>query len=121
MMERRIARRFEITVPVMCWGSSAKCFDGRTRDVSATGIYMITHHELEPKEWFLLLMRFPGLFPDENNSLLWAYCRVVRTEPKSIDGVACVGIAAIVEQFTLPSFRSAAMRSAVPESCWPVS
>jgi hypothetical protein len=121
MMERRTTRRFEIAVPVMCWGGPAKCFDGRTRDVSATGIYLVTQHELEPKEWFLLLMRFPGLFPDENNSLLWAYCRVVRAEPKSIDGVAGVGIAAVVEQFTLPSSRSAAMRSAVPESRWHVA
>jgi hypothetical protein len=121
MTERRIARRFEIAVPVMCWGSSAKCFDGNTRDVSATGIYLITHHELDPREWFLLLMRFPGLFSDDNNSLLWAYCRVVRVEPNSVDGVACVGIAAIVEQFTLPSFRSAAMRGAVTETCWHVA
>jgi hypothetical protein len=121
MTDRRTTRRFEIAVPVMCWGSSAKCFDGRTRDVSASGIYLTTHQELGPTEWFLLLMRFPGLFPDDNNSLLWAYCRAVRVEPNCIDGHSCVGIAAVVEQFTLPSFRSAAMRSAVTESRWHVA
>jgi hypothetical protein len=118
MMERRTARRFEITVPIMCWGSAAKCFCGRTRDVSTSGIYLIAKCELEPNEWFLLLMRFPGLFPDENNSLLWAYCRVLRIEPKGVDGEGCVGIAAAVEQYTSPLCTSAAMHGAVPEPHW---
>jgi hypothetical protein len=47
-------------------------------------------------------MRFPGHLPEENNELLWAYCRVVRIEPRRIHGDACMGIAAVVEQYVLP-------------------
>jgi hypothetical protein len=116
MMERRTARRFEIVVPVMCWGSAAKCFHGRTRDLSTSGIYLIANCELEPNEWLLLLMKSPGLLPDENNSLLWAYCRVVRIEQTGVDGEGSIGIGAMVEQYTLPLCTSATVRSAVTES-----
>jgi len=102
MTERRTARRVEIAVPVMCWGSAAQCLDGRTRDISESGVFLIVNHELEPNEPFLLLMRFPGHLPEENNELLWAYCRVVRIEPRRIHGDACMGIAAVVEQSVLP-------------------
>jgi hypothetical protein len=116
MTERRTARRFEISLPIMGWGSEAKCFDGCTLDVSTNGVYLLASHAVKPNESFLFLMRFPGLFSDEKDSLLWAYCRAVRVEPKCMDGGACVGIAAVVEQYTLPPRMPAARPKAM--SAW---
>jgi hypothetical protein len=121
MTERRTARRFEIAVPIMGWGSEEKYFDGWTRDVSTSGVYLVANrastngiylaasHSVKQNESFLFLMKFPGDFPQENESLLWAYCRAVRVEPECVHGGACVGIAAVVEQYTLPPRMPAAL------------
>ena len=125
MTERRAARRFKIAVPIMGWGSEEKHFDGWTRDVSTSGVYLVANrastnvvyvaasHSVKQNESFLFLMKFPGLFPDEKNSLLWGYCRAVRIEPNCVDGNACVGIAAVVEEYTLPPRMPAAAPSAM--------
>jgi hypothetical protein len=130
MTERRAARRFEIVVPIMGWGSDEKFFDGWTRDVSTSGVYLVANrvvangaylaasHSVKQNESFLFLMRFPGLFPDERNGLLWAYCRAVRIEPKCDDRGACVGIAAVVEQYTLPPRMPDAMPAAMTAAGW---
>jgi PilZ domain-containing protein len=112
MTERRTARRFEIAVPIMGWGSGAKCFNGQTCDLSTNGVYLVANGEVKPSESFVFLMQFPGLFSGEGNGLLWAYCRAVRVEPRNVDGVACVGIAAAVERYTLPPRTHVALPAA---------
>jgi hypothetical protein len=72
MRDQRTARRFEMVVPMMGWGSSDRCFDGWTRNVSTSGVYLVANR------------------------------RSVRIEPNCEGGSACVGIAAVVEQYTLP-------------------
>lgn len=128
MMERRAAQRFEIAVPIMGWGSEEKYFDGWTRDVSTSGVYLVANRastngvylaasrSVKQNESFLFLMRFPGLFPDEKNALLWAYCRAVRIEPECVHGGGCVGIAAVVEQYTLPPRMPAAMPAVMADA-----
>jgi hypothetical protein len=112
MTERRTARRFEIAVPIMGWGAGAKCFDGNTCDVSTNGVYLVANGAVKPNESFVFLMQFPGLSSRENNGLLWAYCRAVRVEPRNVDGIACTGIAAAVERYTLPPRTHAALPAA---------
>lgn len=110
MRDQRTARRFEMVVPMMGWGSSDRCFDGWTRNVSTSGVYLVANRRsangeylaarrcVKQNESFVFLMRFPG----REDGLLWAYCRAVRIEPNCEGGSACVGIAAVVEQYTLP-------------------
>jgi hypothetical protein len=114
MRDQRTARRFEMVVPMMGWGSNDRCFDGWTRNVSTSGVYLVANSRsasgeyLAARRWvkqnesFVFLMRFPGSFPGREDGLLWAYCRAVRIEPNCEGGSACVGIAAVVEQYTLP-------------------
>jgi len=114
MTEQRAARRFEVAVPMMGWGSDERYFDGWTRDVSTSGVYLVANRRsangvclaarrsVKQNESFVFLMRFPGSFPGHEDGLLWAYCRAVRIEPDCGGGSACVGIAAVVEQYTLP-------------------
>jgi hypothetical protein len=117
MTERRTARRFEISVPIMGWAAGAKCFDGHTCDVSTNGVYLIANGAVKPSESFVFLMQFPGLFSGKKNGLLWAYCRAVRVEPRNVDGIARVGIAAAVDRYTLPPRTHVAL----PEARWRVN
>lgn len=129
MSEQRTARRFEMAVPMMGWGSDERCFDGWTRNISTSGVYLVANRRsangeyLAARRWvkqnesFVFFMKFPGNFPGHKDGLLWAYCRAVRIEPDCGGRSAGVGIAAVVEQYTLPP----RMDVAAPSVRWPAN
>jgi hypothetical protein len=111
--ERRAAKRYPVEVPIAGWDSKSKCFEGRTRDLSTSGVYMHTNQPMKTNERFLMLTGFPGRVPDDTRPLMWAHCRVVRVEPRRVDGGGFVGIAAVIEEYTMAATHSGRPRGAV--------
>lgn len=105
MSERRLAKRFEICTPLSGWSAGLGYFQGQVRNLSATGAYILADHAVKENEQFVMLLKVPELYADGDISLLWASCRAIRVEMARDAERAWVGIAAVVEEYVMPSRR----------------
>jgi hypothetical protein len=108
MTERRTAKRYEISAPLSAWSSSLGYFQGKVRNISTSGVYIVSDRTVKEHEEFVILLKIPEMHADEDTSLLWAYCRAIRVEPASVGEFKGVGIAAVVDEYVMPSRRLAA-------------
>lgn len=107
MTERRAAKRYEVSAPLSGWSSSLGYFHGKVRNLSTSGVYIVSDRAVREREEFVILVKIPEMHADGDTSLLWAYCRAIRVEPASAAEFKGVGIAAVVDEYVMPSRRLA--------------
>ena len=104
MMERRTARRYDLSLPVIIRVPVEKegtSCNGKTRDISTRGVYFIVDNDLNAGAELDLTMTLPSEVTGGTEVFIRAMGKVVRVEQRSHDGDHCVGVAALIERYEL--------------------
>ena len=99
--ERRAARRYDLTLPivvrVVSQERSEPCH-GRIRDISARGIYFITYEEFTPGAELEFTVALPVGITQGTEVSIHAHSRVLRAEERRDDDTTRTGVAAVIER-----------------------
>ena len=104
MMERRLARRYDLTLPVSIRSAVEKLVvrqEGKTRDISTKGLYFLVERDLEAGSELDLTLTLPGEITHGSDVFVRAQGKVVRVEPRSEEGEMRLGVAAIIERYDI--------------------
>ena len=104
MMERRLARRYDLTLPVSVRSAVAKLVvrqQGKTRDISTKGLYFLVERDLEAGSELDLTLTLPAEITHGPDVFVRAQGKVVRVEPRSEEGEKRMGVAAIIERYDI--------------------
>lgn len=130
MTERRIARRYELAIPVLLGRArvpnAAACSSpqGVTRDISTSGLYFTTSQPPSPGACVELTFTLPRKLTGSNDVLVEVVGRVVRVDsrPGQYSGAAgnvqvspATGVAAQIEKYDVISTRVATNARSVLE------
>lgn len=100
--ERRIARRYDLSLPVLLRVPVERDFDarkGETRDISARGLYFVTDKDLRARSELEITLVLPTEIARRVEVLVHAHARVVRVERRPENGRTRVGVAAVFEHY----------------------
>ena len=104
MSERRSARRYDLSLPIMIRSAmqgSAETQKGKTRDISTRGLYFVVDHDLRSGSDLDIMLTLPGELTNGDEVLVKAAGKVVRVEDRIEDGNMRRGIAAIIERYDI--------------------
>jgi hypothetical protein len=104
MTERRIARRYELSLPVVVRSPierQAESRNGQTRDISTRGVYFLIEEDMAPGTELDFTLTLPAEITRGTEVFIRAHGRVVRVERKSEDGTDKLGIAAVIEKYDI--------------------
>jgi hypothetical protein len=104
MLNRRTARRYELSLPVIVRGPSDKeaaSLTGRTRDISSRGVYFTIDNNLSAGVRLDLTMILPAEVTGATEVFIRATGRVIRVDSRSVDGDRKVDVAAILERYEI--------------------
>lgn len=107
MTERRLARRYDLALPVIVQlpiNKEASPHNGQTRDISTRGVYFVLHKELQPGTELDFTLTLPAEITQGTEVFVRAHGRVVRVDRKSEAGAAAdvnVGVAAVIERYDI--------------------
>ena len=102
--ERRSARRFHLSLPVAVRSVPSQQdepVDGRTRDISARGLYFTIDREVNPGSVLDLALTLPAELTQGTELLVRARCKVVRAEKKREEGIERMGVAAVIQRYDI--------------------
>lgn len=100
--ERRTTRRYDLSLPIIVRVPTANASDsqaGKTRDISARGLYFVMDRDLRAGSDFDLTLTLPTEVSHEAEVLVRATGKVVRVESRIEDGNARMGIAAVIKRY----------------------
>ena len=103
MTERRIARRYDLSLPVIVRVPVEKeaLRNGKTRDISTRGVYFTMDQDLSDGTELDITLTLPSEVTRGSEVFIRAMGKVVRVERKSETGSTRVGIAAIIERYEI--------------------
>jgi hypothetical protein len=104
MTERRIARRYELSLPVVVRSPierQVESHNGQTRDISTRGVYFLIEEDMAPGTELDFTLTLPAEITRGTEVFIRAHGRVVRVERKSEDGTDKLGIAAVIEKYDI--------------------
>jgi hypothetical protein len=104
MLNRRTARRYELSLPVIVRGPSDKesaPLTGKTRDISSQGVYFTIDNNLRAGTRLDLTMILPAKFTGGTEVFIRATGRVIRVDTRSVNGDQKVDVAAILEKYEI--------------------
>src|SRR5271154_5729927 len=104
MNERRTARRYDLSLPVIirvAVEKEAGSRNGKTRDISTRGVYFILDNDLNAGSELDLTMTLPAEVTGGTEVFIRAIGKVVRIERRSADGDQSVGVAAVIERYEI--------------------
>jgi hypothetical protein len=104
MLNRRTARRYELSLPVIVRGpfdKEAASLTGKTRDISSQGVYFTIDNNLSAGVRLDLTMILPAEVTGGTEVLIKATGRVIRVDARSVDGAQKVDVAAILERYEM--------------------
>ena len=112
MTERRAARRYDLSLPVIIrvpidHGSPAR--NGKTRDISTRGVYFTIDQELTAGAELDITLTLPAEITRGTEVFVRAQGKVVRVEQKSDDDTVRVGVAVVIERYDI--IRGEAVRA----------
>lgn len=102
MTERRVARRYELSLPVMVRDGDK--LNGQTRDISTRGVYFLMNEDLAPGTTLDFTLTLPQEITGGTAVLVRAQGRVVRVDKvdkKETEDPARVGVAAVIEKYEI--------------------
>ena len=106
MTDRRIARRYELSLPVVVRAPAERkqagdSRSGRTRDISTRGIYFLIDEQLEPGSTLDFMLTLPAEATQGTEVFIHAQGKVVRVDRKPGEEVERVGVAAVIEKYDI--------------------
>jgi c-di-GMP-binding flagellar brake protein YcgR len=112
MTERRTARRYDLTLPVVIHVPIERepvPRSGKTRDISTHGLYLLVDNELSQGAELDLTMTLPAEVTGGTEVFIRAIGKVVRVEKTPESSSDRGGVAAVIERFEI--VRSDALAS----------
>ena len=104
MTERRIARRYDLSLPVIIRVPTERIADsqrGKTRDVSTRGVYFVLDQDLEAGSELDITLTLPAEITHGSDVFVRALGRIVRVEKRLEDGNTRMGVAAVIERYDI--------------------
>jgi c-di-GMP-binding flagellar brake protein YcgR len=104
MSERRLARRYDLALPVVVQLTVSKesPHSGQTRDISTRGVYFTLQKELSPGTELDFTLTLPAEITQGTEVFVRAHGRVVRVDrEKELETAANVGVAAVIERYDI--------------------
>jgi c-di-GMP-binding flagellar brake protein YcgR len=104
MTERRTARRYDLSLPVMIRVPIEKdpsYRSGKTRDISTRGVYFLIENDLNAGAELDLTMTLPAEITGGTEVFVRAMGKVVRVENRPETGEQRVGVAAVIERYEI--------------------
>jgi hypothetical protein len=105
MMERRLARRYDLSLPVIVHlpvDKEAAQHNGQTRDISTRGVYFTLREDLTPGTEVDFTLTLPAEITRGTEVFVRAHGRVVRVDRTQEEiPQANVGVAAVIERYDI--------------------
>jgi hypothetical protein len=104
MSERRVAYRYDLSLPVMVRIPAqglAETRNGRTRDISTKGLYFVIDQNVRSGSDLDILLTLPREMTNGEDVLVKASGKIVRVESRMEDGNERQGVAAIIERYDI--------------------
>jgi c-di-GMP-binding flagellar brake protein YcgR len=104
MTERRTARRYDLSLPVIIRVPTERQTDsqeGKTRDISTRGLYFVIGQDLEAGSELDITMTLPAELTHGTEVFVRALGKVVRVERRNEDGTTRMGVAAVIERYDI--------------------
>lgn len=104
MTERRIARRYELSLPVVIRGPQNQRREersGRTRDISTRGVYFTVDEDLAPGSELDFTLTLPSEITRGTEVFIRAHGKIVRVERKQDEVASRLGVAAVIEKYDI--------------------
>jgi len=104
MTERRTARRYDLSLPIIIRIPTERELDtqqGKTRDVSTRGLYFVVQQNLEAGSELDITMTLPAEITHGTEVFVRALGKVVRVERRIEDGNTRMGVAAVIERYDI--------------------
>src|ERR1700692_573264 len=104
MTERRTARRYDLSLPViirMPVDKEASSRSGKTRDISTRGLYFTIDEDLGAGVELDITLTLPSEVTRGSEVFIRAMGKVVRVDKKPENGNSRVGVAAVIERYEI--------------------
>jgi len=104
MSERRVARRYDLSLPVMVRIPAqgfAGTQSGRTRDISTKGLYFVIDQDVRAGSNLDIMLTLPKEMTNGEEVLVKASGKIVRVESRREDGNERLGVAAVIERYDI--------------------
>ena len=104
MTERRMARRYDLSLPVnvrLPINQEAGIQGGQTRDISTRGVYFTMQQDLAPGTEVDFTLTLPAEITRGAEVFVRAHGRVVRVDKQHEEDPDSVGVAAIIERYDI--------------------
>jgi hypothetical protein len=104
MTERRMARRYDLSLPVnvrLPINQDPGMHGGQTRDISTRGVYFTMQQDLAPGTEVDFTLTLPAEITRGAEVFVRAHGRVVRVDKQHEENESAVGVAAIIERYDI--------------------
>jgi PilZ domain len=104
MTERRSARRYDLSLPVLVRlpiGKEPESHSGQTRDISTRGVYFSLDKEIAPGTEVDFTLTLPAEITRGTEVFVRAHGKVVRVDKRHDDGHETIGVAAVIERYDI--------------------
>jgi hypothetical protein len=104
MTERRMARRYDLSLPVnvrLLVNREPGAHNGQTRDISTRGVYFTMRKDLSPGTEVDFTLTLPTEITRGTEVFVRAHGRVVRVDKRRDEDHETIGIAAVIERYDI--------------------
>jgi hypothetical protein len=104
MTERRTARRYDLSLPVVIRvpvEKEPRSRNGKTRNISTRGVYFMIDNDVNAGSELDLTMTLPAEVTGGTEVFIRAIGKVLRTEKRPENGSQRTGVAAIIERYEI--------------------
>jgi hypothetical protein len=103
MTERRNARRYDLSLPVMIRvpAGVSDSQQGETRDISTRGLYFETENDMQDGSELDITLTLPAEVTHGSEVFVRAAGKVVRVDPRSEARKMRLGVAAVIERYDI--------------------
>ena len=104
MTERRAARRYDLSLPVIIRlpiEKTENTRNGRTRDISTRGVYFTLEQELESGTELDITLTLPAEITRGTEVFVRAQGRVIRVDRRHDGSSKRIGVAAVIERYDI--------------------
>jgi PilZ domain-containing protein len=104
MTERRMARRYDLSLPVsvrMPINREPGAHSGQTRDISTRGVYFTMQRDMTPGTEVDFTLTLPAEITRGTEVFVRAHGRVIRVDKRRDDDHETIGVAAVIERYDI--------------------